>query len=620
MQSNEKENLSLNTAFFFKDKNSGYSKTLLTAIRRLIPASAKQKINQNEILKKYYDRLRRVIIKPIKSPRVYIREGISRMEFFEILHERNVEYVLLRWWHHLPEIPEGEDMDILIKDEHRDLIDDLVVFYDNGTDLKCDFYTIAGSKYGSRRNIPYFQSNLAHTLIKTRIFYKGAYVPSPLLYFASLAYHAVFHKGFNSGLPGFEEKPQEVEHDYTSVLKEQSLELGLDINMSVQDIFNWLNEQNFAPADDTLSKLVELKPELSFLQKSLYSDARGGDLIVYMVRERLLKDGLLTVFKDFLEDKYLFDVIDVRILNPAEKDLCTTQIRGGKWDKGPYKHSGGPPAALIVAYDYHPWPLDSLEAKKQTRMTNRNNPNAKYDFRELTNSSTKMNGKYNGVHSADNELDAWFYISQLGEEYHKKISAEVEIRRQRYAGTWSVKKVLSTGAISKVELIKYGRGLAVKKTFRPGKEMYFERELFAVKELSKELPFIPPLLQEGDGYLVVPYYKNILDELPELEKNKVLVSKRMEILKVIDSINARGLSFINFTPKSLIITRENKLYCTGFSFLQKREPHSSNLEQSYEFAENPKDSNLDLPKNFHPGLNSFNTVWEPHIGFSKNSY
>lgn len=618
MQLSKINNLDLKKGFFFKKRRSSYSKAVLTSLRKVIPESAKQKINQNKLLKKYYDRLRRTLIKPIKSPRVYIKEGISRMEFFGILHDRNVEYVLLRWWHNLPEIPEGEDMDILIKDEQRDLINDLVVFYDNGTDLKCDFYTIAGSKYGSRRNIPYFQSNLAHNLIETRIFYKGAYVPSPLAYFASLAYHAVFHKGFNSGLPGFDEKPIEMEHDYTSVLKEQSLSLGLDINITVKGIYNWLNEQNFAPAEDTLSKLVELKPELNFLQKRLYSDVRGGDLLVYMIREQLVNDGHLRDFHEFLEDNYEFDVIDIRMLNEVEKTICKTQIRGGKWDKGPYEYSGGPPVALVVAFDYNPWPLNLEEAKKQSRMTNENNPKAKYDFRELINNSRKRNGKYNGVHSADNELDAWFYISQIGEEYKRKIFAEVEIRRARYSKKWSVIKVLSTGPISKVEVIKYGQKWAVKKTFRPGKERYFERELFASKELSKELSFIPPLLEEGEGYMVVPYYENILNELPKREKNKALVSKKVEIRKVMDSMHERGLAFINFTPESLIITRGNKLYCTGFSFLQKHENHPSNMEKVFEYSGILKDSNLDLPKNFNPILNSFNKVWEPYLGFSKN--
>jgi len=620
MQLNEKNNFTLKEVFSFKKRKNGYSKPIIAAIRKVIPKYVKHKINQNRILKRYYDRLRRVIIKPIKSPRVYIKEGISRMEFFEILHERKVEYVLLRWWHNLPEIPEGEDMDILIKDEHRDLLNDLIVFYDNGTDLKCDLYTIAGSKHGSRRNIPYFQSNLAHTLIEKRIFYKGAYVPSPMSYFASLAYHAVFHKGFNSGLPGFKEKPIDVEHDYTSVLKDLSIGLVLTIDITVQGIYIWLKEQNFAPADDTLSKLVELKPELNFLQKRLYSDSRGGDLIVYIVREKLLKDGLLDNFKNFLEDKYQFDIIDIRKLNAEEKIKCKTQIRGGKWDKGPYKSSGGPPVALIVAYDYYPWPIDSVEAKKQPRMTNRNNPNAKYDFRDIVNSSTKINAKYNGVHSSDNELDSWFYISQIGEAYRKKISKEVEIRRKHFAGIWSVEKTLSTGPISKVEIIKYGEGLAVKKTFRPGKEAYFRRELFAVKELSKELTFIPPLLEEGEGYLVIPYFENILNEIPELEKNKILASKRIEILKVIESMHTRGLAFVNFTPESLIITPDNKLYCTGFSFLQKYKIPLSNTEKGYEFTDIAKECNFDLPKNIDTCIYSFNNVWKPYIGnWTKNA-
>ncbi|WP_010232536.1 hypothetical protein [Gillisia marina] len=106
-------------------------------------------------------------------------------------------------------------------------------------------------------------------------------------------------------------------------------------------------------------------------------------------------------------------------------------------------------------------------------MTNRNNPNAKYDFRELINSSTKINEKYNGVHSSDNELDAWFYISQIGEEYRDAISKEVEIRRRHFTGIWGVEKTLSAGQISKVEIIKYGEGLGVKKNVSSRKRNLF---------------------------------------------------------------------------------------------------------------------------------------------------
>src|SRR5690606_15250572 len=102
-------------------------------IKTLFLKSAKEVILKNSLLKNLYYKLLKVkdLFIPYKSPRVYIRKGIGRMEFFEILHQRKIDYVLLRWWEDLPEIPEGEDMDILIKDEHRDLIQDLLTYRDN---------------------------------------------------------------------------------------------------------------------------------------------------------------------------------------------------------------------------------------------------------------------------------------------------------------------------------------------------------------------------------------------------------------------------------------------------------------------------------------------------------
>ncbi|MEJ8800544.1 hypothetical protein [Pontibacter sp. H249] len=600
-----------------KRKKAGYSKILVDAVREVIPTPLKQVFIQNKLLRKYYFRLRRTIIKPLKTPRVYIRKGISRMEFFDILHQRKVDYVLLRWWHNLPEIPDGEDMDILIKDEHRDLINDLVVFYDNGTGLKCDIYTIAGSKHGCRRGIPYFQANIAHTLINSRVMYRGAYVPAPLPYFAGLAFHALFHKGCNSGLPGFSEKPVDIEHSYTSILDDEAKEQGIEIELTAQGVYKWLKEQNFAPAEDTLSKLVELKPELAMLQESLYSDVRGGEVVVYIVRERLLKDGLIQDFRNFLKDKFHFDVIDVRELSAEEKVTCTLNIRGGKWDKGPYKESGGTPAAFVVAYDYHPCPLTEAEARKQPRMTNRNNPNAKYKFREFVHASI-AEGNYNGVHSADNELDAWYYISLLGKEYTSKIESEIELRRARYATRWSLKKVMAAGPIAKEELIVYNGELAVKKTYRVGKERFFQRELFAYKELSNELPFVPPLLASGEGYVIIPFKENILSELPEDKKKQVIASKSAEVRHVIHSMHARGLAYVGFSPDNIIVTPGQAFYCTGFSFLQQYTEYPSSIEQAYEVAGVPATYTGDLPENFDPAKSSFRDVWGSYIGAWEN--
>lgn len=418
---------SVNEAIRFWNNPLKCFRAVLLAIVSTVPASARLKLNRNKYLRRFYRQLIESykLIVPDKVPRVYIRKGIARMEFFDILNQRNIDYVLLRWWHELPWFPDGEDMDILIKDEHRELISDLLTFHDTGSGLKCDIYTAAGSGYGSHRGIPYFQSNLAQTLIETRISFRGTYVPSPLPYFASLAYHALFHKGHSSGLPGFALPPASLEHNYALVLQEHANSQGIDVDVSVAGLYKWLKEKDFAPADDTLSKIVERRPELSILQKNLYCDIRGGELLVFVVRERLVRDGLLSNFVEFLKEKYQFAILDMHMLKPEEQKICAMHIRGGKWDKGPFTYSGGRPASLVVAFDDHPWPLETEKQVKQPRMTDRNNLMAKYEYRDLLK-RLLLKGDYNGVHSADNELDAWAYIELLGEAYHLKIMDEVE--------------------------------------------------------------------------------------------------------------------------------------------------------------------------------------------------
>lgn len=615
MEISEKIIYSFNRIFLLQKSPTTHVKQLVLRLVDFMPDSTKKKLTTSESARKLYhmvgDQYRQVkhLIKPQKGARVYIRKGISRMGFFQALHERNVDYVLLRWWEDLPQIPAGEDMDILIRDEHRELINDLVTFRKNKVDLKCDIYTIAGSMYGSHNDIPYFQSNLAHALIETRELYRGAYVPSPLLHFASLAYHAIFHKGNGSGLKGFEDSKPGLEHDYPEILKNKASGLDLKIEITVVGLYEWLKERKFVPAEDTLTKLVEVRPELSFLQQRLHSDVRGGDLLVFVLRERLLKDGLLQDFTSFLEEEFNFDLLDVQMLNARERDQCSREIRGGKWDKGPYKYSGGPPVAIVSAFDYHPEPLTQTEQLRQARMTNRNNLHSKYQYRERLQSLILMKGHYNGVHSADNEQDAQFYLSLLGSNYQNKISEMLEFRRTRYARNWNLVKVLSENSISKVEVIQYNERKAVKKTFRPGKERFLQRELYALRELSQELKFIPPILEEGEGYVIVPFFENILEKMNEKEKEKILSTKADEIAEVICSMYTRGLIYLGFTPESIILTSNGEFYCTGFSFLQKYLKEPSHILEVFEVAGLPKDFDGDVPRGYYYIKSPMKTIW-----------
>lgn len=384
---------------------------------------------QNRIMTRdfYYE-----LFKPLRTQRFFLREEIGIIEFFDILNQRKVEYVLLRWWENLPSYPENEDINLLVRDEHRELLDDLVDRVDNGG-IKCDIYTETGSKNGHRFNIPVFSQKLSNVLLEERIFHNSAYVPSPVAYFASVAYHAIFHKGVDSGVPGFHKKPETIPHDYSAILEKMAKELDLKIDISVTGVYNWLKKQGYAPADDTLAKLSIRKPELEILAQRLYSDIRGGELMVFVVRERLIMDGYFEDFVNFLITSFKFDLLNVKHLDEQEKKICSLEIRGGKWDKGPWEVSGGLPAALVVVFDYNPQPLDYSKKPGLNRITNENCVNAKWAYRKRLNSFMKKSENYNGVHSGDNEFDAKHYISLLGESYYDEILSEVENRRVRYS-------------------------------------------------------------------------------------------------------------------------------------------------------------------------------------------
>ena len=137
--------------------------------------------------------------------------------------------------------------------------------------------------------------------------------------------------------------------------------------------------------------------------------------------------------------------------------------------------------------------------------------------------------------------------------------------------------------------------------------------------LSKELNFIPPLLKAGDGYVVLPFLKNILYKLPEKKKRQLIQSKKKEIIRVIQEMYAMGFAYINFTPENIIITEKDEFFCSGFEFLYKYETVPSTIDGAYEVA--------GLPANFtgdRPGAlaraSSFEKIWEPYIGkWEKNT-
>ena len=117
---------------------------------------------------------------------------------------------------------------------------------------------------------------------------------------------------------------------------------------------------------------------------------------------------------------------------------------------------------------------------------------------------------YNLLHSLDNSQQSWELLQLLFPEKISLIKAQIKQLSQLFITHYPVKRNLTSGwkRRSKVELIDYQGNLAVKKTFKPGCERFFKRELFVYQKLSQMRSEIPLLLGYGQSFVITPYYED----------------------------------------------------------------------------------------------------------------
>jgi hypothetical protein len=86
---------------------------------------------------------RRII--PASGVRRHLAPGLDLEIFFERLKQRDVRYVVLRWFDTLPFVGEEEDIDLLVADEDLDYVRSLLATRRSvRTTQKFDIYSVSG--------------------------------------------------------------------------------------------------------------------------------------------------------------------------------------------------------------------------------------------------------------------------------------------------------------------------------------------------------------------------------------------------------------------------------------------------------------------------------------------
>jgi hypothetical protein len=362
---------------------------------------------------------------------------------FGQFHEQSVQYTVLRWFESLPEVEPDGDVDLLIADD--DLPRVLELLNSAPGVQPCDVYTPSGLAESRYLKASYFPPAFARQLLSRAVRHRNfCQVPGKLDYFHSLAYHAVYHKGPNSGLPGSEEystSGRRSSHDFSAILSEMAQQLGIDVEVSLCGLHEYLQRQQIGPSPDFIVRMAASAPQnrwLAHLAEQAEGDVRvDPGLVVWVIRQSAVDVGVDSKIAAMIES-HGFSRLVKKCLSPAEIALGASCTRGGNWGPGPKDHLGGPPVIMMATFDPHPLRPTRAQRKRFPRVTNARTL-VKEEIRRKINELIAPAHPINGVHSSDYGAEAHHFLSvfapELIDEVNRKIAAfrERDLQRRRAA-------------------------------------------------------------------------------------------------------------------------------------------------------------------------------------------
>lgn len=546
-------------------------------------------------------------------PRHYLSPVLGVRGFIDRLAAEQIDYVVLRWFEQLPDVAEGEDLDVLVAD--ADLARVRALLAEEPGTIPVDIYSETGLPGSDFRSASYYPPALARRLLETAVTHSsGCRVPAPPEHLCSLAYHAVYHKGFQSGLrsdqPGASGPESDPDHDYRAVLADLARAQGVPLVDSLEGVDDFLAARGWRPPADTLRRLAPanewIKGRLGELQDG---ESELPEPTVFLIRERTLAILELGDVTGALTDLG-FEVLHVAELDDDARRRCEDQARGGNWGQGPFPASGGGPRVLIFAVHYGPRQPPPPVRERYPRLTNGDVLLAKNRIRYLVAARLSPAQRFNPVHSSDDEGEAWEYLQLACPDNAVRLRAAVERLRESFSTSMPVLEVLSLGRRAKVELVQGREGPEVRKTFAAGSLPHLHRELAAVRELAPALTCVPELLDSGHNWFSTPYYEDRLRQVWAGQRALVPLPVLHRMVDALRQIHALGGDLIDAKPQNFLLDPARGLKLLDYEFFHHYGDDPPPFEGSYAFAGVPDGFEGDVPL----GELGYDARWRPWTG------
>jgi len=347
------------------------------------------------------------------SERSFYPKNWSNAEFLSWLDEKEVKYVVMRWYEDVVSDKDINDIDILIDDPDipkiRKNLNELL-----GTQ-PVDLHALSGGETGGIDKMAYFPPAIGRHLIDNRVKdqTRPGYKLAPMDEFQSLAYHALFRKGYKSGLPTSRTDTRTATGKIYTRLSHLKETIGVNVDLDMESLLSWLKQEGWVPPNDMIAKVASsnqwirdhLSPDQDFMA------GLTGHYFAMILREITEKWGITDKLIADIE-KAGFQILYKQKLSDLEKIEIAQHIRGGNWSAGPWPVSGGGPSTVLIIADINPIPLNRAQRKNH-----KSHQNArilfKQKWREEIDEIIGKENSANFVHTSDNNLETLDYVQHF---------------------------------------------------------------------------------------------------------------------------------------------------------------------------------------------------------------
>lgn len=543
----------------------------------------------------------------LTRPRRYIRGRKTAETFLLELRRLNINYVVQRWFDLLPHVGEGEDVDILVADEDLPKIEHLLssripIFGGQ----KVDIYSASGLPGTDYRQVACFPEPIARGILERAVWLKDRWrVPCPIDHFRSLAYHAVYHKGYTAGLSTStypERVTQNAEHNYAEVLTSLAPFGSYTGPITLDALADHLTEIGWAPSEDMLERLARGNDwiEHHILKNRTLAEPHWRGFTMFIIRAKAEAEAACDLIIEQLKADG-FHILSVNRLNPSAQENARHIVRGGNWNKGPWPVNGGLPAIAIAALDPSPIAPNEASKARAPSLDNARIVRAKENARKEFLTTLAEDAYCNPLHSSDNATQAVSYLEIIMPELRADIEQQIMQFETIALPPFPILQDLSKHKRrAAVYVVAHPSGIpAVCKIFHSNAKRFFERELFALQTLRRERPEFPELIEHGDNWLVMRRYKDRLHDgwIDWLGTRFWLLPLRLArpLMNLAHYLHERDLYLLDFGAHNVLDDPDHGIKVIDLEFLQSYNQTRPSFASSYCFAGLPESETADAP-------------------------